>query len=80
MFIKVGQDGGAYTAYMGDTISLSDSLQHFSLSFSMTHPTGPAARVEFNGGKSRPSFRIANVALVEGASEENDSQAVDIVK
>lgn len=66
IFVKIGQDGGNYTAYLGDTITLSEAWSHFNLPFTMASQTDKAARVEFNVGNSMPPILIDNVVLVEG--------------
>ncbi len=62
VFMK--QNGGEYTEFYGDTISLTDEMQTCTLQFSMIDPTEVDSRIEFNFGEfSDVAVTVKNVDL-----------------
>lgn len=60
---NIDRNGGAYSAYSGDTISLTKDMQHFTRFFSMKYQSDSAARITFNCGLFNGNVTIDNVNL-----------------
>jgi Carbohydrate binding domain./Developmentally Regulated MAPK Interacting Protein. len=60
---NIEMNGGAYTAYSGDTITLSTNVQHFNRLFAMKYHSDTVARVSFNCGTFNGNVTIDNVSL-----------------
>lgn len=64
--INVGQNGGAYTSYMGATqVQLGTAMETYMQTFIMSSPSDESARVEFNSGTESGKWYLDDVTLEE---------------
>ncbi|MCL2218969.1 MAG: glycoside hydrolase family 11 protein [Chitinispirillia bacterium] len=64
--ILLQESGGEYTTYTSGKFDLGTTLQSFSLPFTMTAASDPAAQLAFNLGGSTENVTISNVSLTYG--------------
>jgi hypothetical protein len=64
---NIGQAGGAYESYLGDTmegqVTLSTTPQTYRIEFTMSKPNDTNARVDFNAGMYAGTVFLDNVSL-----------------
>jgi hypothetical protein len=69
LYANIGQSGGAYESYLGDTakgqVALSTMSRTYRIEFTMSKPGDSNARVDFNTGTSAGSVYLDNVSLYQ---------------
>jgi hypothetical protein len=67
LYANIGQAGGAYESYLGDTtkglITLSTEKQAYRIEFTMSKPADTNARLDFNTGLSAGTVFLDNISL-----------------
>jgi hypothetical protein len=64
IFVKIGQNGGSYTAYGTENFGITTSVKEYSVPFNMK-TTDPSARIEFNIGLNTIKMYLDDVTLFE---------------
>jgi len=62
-YVKIGQQGGDYLEYFGETFSLSTAPKTFTRTFAMTEKSDNNSRLEFNVGLEGSNVYIDNVSI-----------------
>jgi hypothetical protein len=68
--VNIGEGREPWTSYLGKDVQITAEKQPFSFVFTMTGPSNPGARLEFNCGKSDLDVTLDNISLKSGTEAQ----------